>query len=168
MATTEIDASLFIKMTLDAWEVYNKRVDDLLEKLSDEQLLKETATGRNTGIYLLGHLVAVTDGIAPLIGAGEKSYPELTDIFLVSPDKSGKVMPSIEELKQYWKKANERLRMFFTTMKPADWFSRHTAVTEESFIKEPFRNKLNIIINRTNHQSYHLGQLIYLLPGSRE
>ncbi|MGZ3776991.1 MAG: hypothetical protein ACXVI9_05205, partial [Mucilaginibacter sp.] len=43
-----------------------------------------------------------------------------------------------------------------------DWFTRHNAVSAEDFAKEPHRNKLNIIINRTNHLSTHLGQLIYL------
>jgi len=36
------------------------------------------------------------------------------------------------------------------------------AVSDEDFSKEPHRNKLNVIINRTNHMSYHLGQLILL------
>jgi hypothetical protein len=28
--------------------------------------------------------------------------------------------------------------------------------------KEPHRNKLNLLMNRTNHLSYHLGQLVLL------
>ena len=42
---------------------------------------------------------------------------------------------------------------------PADeWFTRHNKVSEADFAKEPHRNNLNIIINRTNHMSYHLGK----------
>jgi hypothetical protein len=42
------------------------------------------------------------------------------------------------------------------------WFERHTSVSEEDFLKEPHRNKLNVLLNRTNHQSYHFGQMILL------
>ena len=45
-------------------------------------------------------------------------------------------------------------------MMPDDWFSRHTAMTDEDFEKEPGRNKLSVVINRTNHMAYHLGQLV--------
>jgi hypothetical protein len=43
-----------------------------------------------------------------------------------------------------------------------EWFTRHNNVSAADFANEPHRNKLNIIINRTNHTSYHLGQLVYL------
>lgn len=48
-------------------------------------------------------------------------------------------------------------------MKAEDWFMRHTAISEENFASEPHRNKLNIVMNRTSHLSYHLGQLVYLI-----
>jgi hypothetical protein len=48
-------------------------------------------------------------------------------------------------------------------MKADEWFNKHTAVSAEDFAKEPHRNKLNVIVNRTNHTSYHLGQLVYLV-----
>ncbi|HYK44364.1 MAG TPA: hypothetical protein VEV83_04300, partial [Parafilimonas sp.] len=70
--------------------------------------------------------------------------------------------PSIDELKKYWSQINSRLTEHFKTMEPADWFSRHMLVSEEDFSKEPHRNKLNVLINRTAHQSYHLGQMAYL------
>ena len=31
--------------------------------------------------------------------------------------------------------------------------------TDEDFAKEPARNKLSVLLNRTNHLAYHLGQL---------
>jgi hypothetical protein len=43
---------------------------------------------------------------------------------------------------------------------------RHTAVSEADFALNPSRNKLSILISRTNHQSYHLGQLNLLDPGT--
>ena len=36
----------------------------------------------------------------------------------------------------------------------------HSAVSEEDFVKEPLRNRLAVLASRTNHVSYHGGQLV--------
>jgi hypothetical protein len=72
--------------------------------------------------------------------------------------------PSVAELRKYWKEVNAKLSAAITTTTSNEWFAKHTAVSAEDFAKEPLRNKLNVLISRTNHQSYHLGQLIYLKP----
>jgi len=154
--------TVFIKMAISAWDGYNARVSKLLETLSDEEFLAETAPGRNTGIYLFGHLVAVSDALFPILGFGERLYPELDNIFVNNPDKSGHPMPSINDLKDYWSKVNAKLSDNIGKMREDDWFTRHNNVSEADFIKEPHRNKLNIILNRTSHTSYHLGQMVYL------
>ncbi|MEP6728015.1 MAG: DinB family protein [Bacteroidota bacterium] len=154
--------ALVIKMIIAEWQKQNSRVDKLLETLADEQLASETAPKRNSGIYLLGHLAAVNDAMLPLLEFGTKLHPELEAVFLTNPDKSGLDKPSLAVLKGYWKEINAKLSEHINNMKFEDWFTRHTAVSEEDFAKEPHRNKLNILINRTNHQSYHIGQLVYL------
>jgi hypothetical protein len=154
---------VFIKMAISAWDSYNARVSKLLATLSDEELLAETAPGRNTGIYLIGHLVAVSDGLFPILGFGERLYPELDKVFLQSPDKSGHQMPSVTALKEKWNKVNAKLTDHINKVPAVEWFTRHNNVSEADFAKEPHRNKLNIIINRTSHTSYHLGQLVYLV-----
>lgn len=154
--------TVFIKMALSAWDSHNARVNKLVTSLSDEEWLAETAPGRNSGIYLLGHLIAVSDGLFPILGFGERLYPELDKVFLESPDKAGLVMPSLNELKEYWNKVNAKLSGHISQLPAEEWFTRHNNVSEADFAKEPHRNKLNIIINRTNHTSYHLGQLVYL------
>jgi len=153
---------LFIKMIVAEWQKQNARLDKLLEILSNEQLAADTAPKRNSGVYLVGHLAAVNDAMLPLLGFGEKLHPELEAVFLTNPDKSGLATPSLDTLKSYWKEINATLTQHINEMKPGEWFTRHSAVSEEDFAKEPHRNKLNILINRANHQSYHLGQLAYL------
>ena len=160
--TTNSNDAIFVKMVLSAWQTQNARVDELLKTISDEQLQQETAPGRNTGIYLLGHLAAVNDGLFTLLGLDERMHPELDGIFLDSPDKSGKKMPSINELKKYWSDINSKLNDHFNKLQPHEWFMKHTAVSEEDFIKEPHRNRLNVLITRGIHQGYHLGQMAYL------
>ena len=152
----------FVKMGLDAWNGIVKRTDKVLSSISDEQLMKETSPGRNTGVYLLGHLVAVNDGMLKILGLGERQYADLDAIFLQSPDKSGKEMPDAATLRSYWTASCDRLSEHFSKMEPADWFGRHMSVSEEDFAKEPHRNKLNVVIGRSVHMSEHYGQLVFL------
>ncbi len=153
---------VFIKMVLGAWNIYIERTDNLFDLLTDEQLQSEVAPGRNRGIYLLGHLTAVHDGMLPLLEFETQLYPELTAPFLTEADNASKQIPATIELRNCWKKVSSSLAGHMGVVKTEEWFKKHNAVSEENFIKEPHRNKLNILINRTNHLSYHLGQLTFL------
>ncbi len=156
------EKAIFVKMAIDAWQAQNKNFDKLLESVSDEQLSAEIAPGANSGVYLFGHLTAVSDGLLPLLGFGEKLHPQLEEIFLKNPDKSDFEKPSVDELKKYWNEVNANLAGHFKQLSPDEWFAKHTAVSDEDFDKEPHRNRLNVLLSRTNHQSYHLGQLSLL------
>lgn len=156
------ETALFATTFLKAWTQQVRRINELLESISNEDLSKEIAPGRNTGIYLLGHLTAVNDGILPLLGFCNKLYPELEKVFITSPDRSGLSYPSIDELKEYWNDVNEKLNQYLKSLAPEEWLTKHQAVSAEDFITEPHRNKLNVLISRTTHMSYHLGQLIFL------
>jgi len=155
-------AELFIKMVIAEWDKQNNNFSRFLSSTTDDQLLKEIARGRNTGIYLVGHLIAISDAMLPLLAFGEQLFPHLENIFIANPDKSGLHMPSITELKDQLKAVNAELSRHIRSTSPEDWFKRHMAVSDEDFLKEPHRNKLNVIINRSNHMSYHLGQLALL------
>lgn len=155
---------LFVTMATNAWDNTAKRVTKLLDTLTDDQWMLEVAPGRNRGIYVLGHLVAVNDSMLSILGLGGKKYPQLEEVFLAKPDKSGLPMPALGELKDYWKDSLRTLADHFDSMDTADWFSRHMSVSEEDFAKEPHRNKLNVLLSRTNHMDYHRGQLVLLQP----
>ncbi len=158
MTTTNIA----VKMVLDRWNASIKNADSLLETLSDETLEKEIAPAKNRGIYLLGHLVAVHDDMIVLLDLGEKLYPQLKEPFIQSPDKAVAQLPSVATLRSYWKNQCEVMKHQFDSMSTEAWFDKHTAVSAADFAKEPHRNKLNIIITRTSHLQYHLGQLVLL------
>jgi hypothetical protein len=151
-----------IKMVLSNWQTQNGRLNALFDKLSDEELSQETAPGRNTGVYLLGHMAAVHDAMFTILGFRERLYPELDEVFLDNPDKSGLPKPPIGDLRVCWQQVSTVLEQHINAMQADEWFRRHNSISEEDFAKEPHRNKLNIIINRTNHLSTHLGQLTYL------
>ena len=153
---------LIIKIALDAWNGQVNRADKLFNSLSDEQLQEEVATGRNSGIYLLGHLTAIHDALFPLLGLGQKLYPQLEDIFIKNPDKSGLEKPTTKDLRTYWDKVNKNLSQYLDKFTIDEWLQKHASVTAEDFAKEPHRNKLNVLLSRTNHLAYHLGQLVFL------
>jgi hypothetical protein len=154
--------TILIKMVLDAWSTHVKRTDELFNSLSDEQLMKEIAPGRNRAIYLLGHLAAVHDRIFPLLELGNPLHPELWDPFVERPDREVTELPATQALRQYWKEINTKLADNISSLSPEVWFQKHTSVSAEDFAKEPHRNKLNIIVSRTNHLANHLGQLLLL------
>lgn len=157
-----------IKMVLDAWHTQIKQADDLFNSLSDDQLMKGIAPGRNRGVYLLGHLTAVHDRMLPLLGFGDQRYPDLYPTFVENADKTETALPPTDDLRNYWKEINTVLAEKFSKLSIEQWLQRHNAVSEVDFAKEPHRNKLNVVINRTNHLSNHLGQLILLKPKSSE
>ncbi|MEO8406512.1 MAG: DinB family protein [Chitinophagaceae bacterium] len=153
---------IMLKSSLDAWYTYIGRADKLFQSFSDEELLKEVAPDRNSAAYLLGHLAAVHDGFFPMYGLGEKLYPQLEEVFIKNPDKSGLPKPSVAELRKAWTEVNSKLAEHFNKYTVDQWLEKHTAVSAEDFQKEPHRNKLNVLLNRTNHLANHYGQLLFL------
>ncbi len=151
---------LFVKMVLHAWDQHIKRASKAFDGFTDEELFTEIAPGKNRIIYLLGHLTVVHDMMLPLLGLGERNYPELDDIFLKNPDRFTDNLPTVQELRIYWRDINVILAGFFKTLPVDEWFSRHTMMSDEDFAKEPNRNKLSVVITRTNHVAMHLGQIL--------
>ncbi len=100
METTTTEQELFIKMVMTEWDKQNNNFNRLLSSLTDAQLSKEIAPGKNTGVYLVGHLVAVSDGMLPLLDFGERLFPQLENIFIKNPDKAGLQKPSVAKLKE--------------------------------------------------------------------
>jgi len=153
---------IIVKSVLDSWNARIHQTDELFNKLTDEQLQQEVAPGKNRGIYLLGHLTAVHDRMLPLLDFEQQLYPQLTDTFLNKPDKAVSEIPSAKELRGYWKDVNAKLAKHFADLPIDGWFEKHTSVTVEDFVKEPHRNRLNVVLGRTGHLAYHAGQLILL------
>ena len=155
MTTTE----LFVKMVSDRWYGSLKNWNSILDSHTDEDLQKEIAPGRNRGIYLLGHMIAVHDDMLILLDMGDKLYPELHRPFIEMPDKAPDQIPPAPELRKFWVTQCEVLKEKCDRLTPEEWLEKHTAVPAAEFANEPHRNKLNIIITRTSHLQYHTGQL---------
>jgi DinB superfamily len=145
---------------LNSWKLVIGRFDQNLAALTDEQLQKQVAPGKNRLFYLVGHLTAVHDRLFPMLGIGERLHPELDETYITNPDRALPDPLSASDLKKAWTEVNGKLVDAFERFTPADWLEKHTAVSDEDFAKDPTRNRLAVVMSRTNHASFHSGQAI--------
>jgi DinB superfamily len=147
-------------VAVNSWKQVVGRFDQGLAALSDEQLQKQIAPGRNRLYYLLGHLTAVNDRMFPLLGIGDRLHAELDEPFITQPDQAGTVPVPASELRKAWTEVNGRLTSAFEAFTPAEWVQKHAAVSDEDFVTDPTRNRLAVVMSRTNHVSLHSGQAV--------
>lgn len=121
----ENQSELFIKAALSAWQLQVDRATKLFDSLTDEQLLKQVAPNRNTGLYLLGHLTAIHDAMFSLLGTGERLHNELDGPFVKNPDLAKLEKPSVSQLRGYWNEVNSLLKLQMASLKPNEWLDRH-------------------------------------------
>jgi DinB superfamily len=143
---------------VNAWTMYIDRATKLFSGLTDQQLVAEIAPGKNRLVYLYGHLIAVHDAMRPLLGIGPRQYEHLDATFLTTPDKAVADLPPTSDLRRMWDEVNASLLAAFTAYSPDEWVAKHTAVSDDDFAKNPLRNRLSVVLNRTGHLAYHLGQ----------
>jgi hypothetical protein len=94
----------------------------------------------------------------PLLALGERLHPELDALFLTSPDRAVAQLPSREEINKAWDEVNGKLSAGMASFSPAQWLEKHASVSEEDFAKDPSRNRFAILLSRTSHIAFHLGQ----------
>ena len=143
---------------VNSWRLVIDRFDKTLSELSDKQLQQQVAPGRNRVFYLLGHLTAIHDRMFPLLGIGDRLHPELDEPYIANPDRVLADPLSATELRRAWAEVNHKLTGAFEGFTLEDWLQKHTAVSDEDFMKDPMRNRLAVVMNRTSHASYHAGQ----------
>jgi hypothetical protein len=157
----------YVALGLKVWKAQIERADRLFGSLSSEEVLREIAPGRNRLLYLWGHLTAIHDAMLPLLGLRERLHPEFDVAFVSNPDKSRADIPSHEQVRGAWNVVNAELWKGFEKMSWNDWVQRHAAVSEEDFAKDASRNRFAVLLSRTNHLSYHLGQAVLAVKSDR-
>ena len=160
---TVTSQELSVQVAINSWRLVLERANKALSNLTAGQLLKEVAPGKNRIIYLWGHLTAAHDAMFLILGLGERLHPELDAIFISSPDKAVAELPPVGELRKYWDEVNGKLLSQFASLSADEWLQRHYSMSEEDYAKDPTRNRLAVLLSRTNHMSYHLGQIILAL-----
>ena len=145
---------------MNSWKLIIQRLSTLICQLSDEDLQKEIAPRRNRALYVIGHLAATNDRLFPLLGIGQRRYPELDPVYIDQPDRAlgDPVAPSV--LKAAFDNVARGLTEALERFTPEEWLEKHAAVSDEDFAKDPGRYRLAVVLSRTNHMSYHLGQIM--------
>ena len=152
-----------VKVAINSWRLVVERADKIFSRLTEDQLLSEVAPGKNRVIYLWGHLIAIHDAMFSILGLGPRLHPDLDAIFVDNSDKAVAEIPSAGQLKQYWDEVNGKLLSQFQNLSADEWLLRHRAMSEEDYAKDPTRNRLAVLLSRTNHLSHHLGQVALAL-----
>jgi hypothetical protein len=152
---------IMVESAMTLWKSTVSRANKIFANLSEEDAQETVAPGRNRVVYLLGHLTAVHDRMIPLLGLGERLHPEMDASFVSNPDRGIGDLPSLADLKGRWENVNGHLLVLMQQdVSPSWWAQRHTSVSEADFQIDPTRNRLSVLLSRTNHLSYHLGQIV--------
>src|SRR5260370_37116784 len=112
---------LYLAVALNGWKGNIERADKLFSGLSDEEVLKEIAPGKNRLIYLWGHLTATHDAMLPLLGIGHRLHPEFDVAFISNPDKTQAGIPTVSIGRMAWKEVNGRLFEGFASLSDPYW-----------------------------------------------
>jgi hypothetical protein len=155
---------MFKATAISTWTTATSRLEQLLSSFKDEDLLLEVAPGRNRVYYIVGHLVAFHDRLLPMLRLGDRLHPELDATFIDNPDRSSKDQYPATDLRRFLIEVNEKVTEAIKAMHPVAFLERHAAVSEEYFKKDPLRNRLSVIQNRTAHVAFHLGQIRLVAP----
>ena len=150
---------LFIATVVSSWKQIVNRLDERLAPLDDEQLQNQVAPNKNRLFYLFGHLTAVHDRMLPLLGIGERLHPEFDEAYISNPDRTVSDPLSAADLKHAWSEVNAAITSAVEKFSTDDWLQKHTAVSDADFAKDPTRNRLAVLLSRTNHASFHTGQM---------
>jgi len=161
MSLPDSAAHIAIKIALNGWSANLKQAGGILASVPDARFLEPIAPGKNRGIYVLGHLLAVHDNMATLLG-GTRYFANLDDLFIKNPDSGANNYPAMVELRKSWSDLHGQLTTFLNGLSAEDWYGPHSRIAQEDFGKQPERNKLSVLASRNIHFGYHLGQLVLL------
>jgi hypothetical protein len=154
------NAEQMVHAALQSWSQVVARLDGRLLGLTDEQLERPVAPERNRLIYLLGHLAVAHDKMRVLLRVGDRIHPELDEAFFDNPDRAVEHQFRSSDIKNAWTEVNRDLTSAMSKLSSDEWLERHAAVAEADFLKDTSRNRLAILLSRTNHASLHLGQIV--------
>lgn len=150
-----------VEQVLNFWFTEVRDISQFFEHQEEPFFTRPVAPGRNSGMHLFAHLVATHDSLFPMLGIGERIYPELAP-FLHEAESAIAVQVTLADLHNKWNVVNTALERSFRAIPAEGWLDRHMNVSPEDFVKAPMRNKLNVLISRAAHQRYHKGQLVFL------
>lgn len=136
-----------------------------LNSLSDKDLEKETAPGKNTGIWLFGHLITCEDDFALFMGKGGITYPEYQKMFGEGTKPlPAENYPSVSEMRAKWKEMLAKNKKIYDELKDEEFDEPHAELKDEN---DPCKTKEDIMIHWQVHLMYHVGQIGMITPAPK-
>ncbi len=162
------EKQVFTKMVLDGWKGRIENVRELLKSLSDDDLKLELSPGKNSVGWVIAHLAAANLDVMKLLGFTRPTIHPGLEAHFANQENRQPLTASGTEIRDFWEKSQAALTQKIDEIPVDDWFTHHTMISDADFAKEPHRNKLNVILNRSLHTAHHLGQLTLHDPRLRD
>jgi hypothetical protein len=126
-------------------------------------LLVEVAPGKNRISLPLGVSHRRKRCDVQRLRVGDRLHPELDAVFIAQADRSVP-LPTSTEIAKCWENVHTDLLSRFKRLSSKEWLERHGNVSPEEFERNLTRNRLAVLLGRTNHASYHFGQMMLAKP----
>jgi hypothetical protein len=81
-------------------------------------------------------------------------------MFLSNPDRAVSDIFSGEQIKDASARIQQAMWGAFIQFTPSEWLEPHSAASDEHFSADATRNRFTVMVNRTAHTAYHLGQVV--------
>jgi len=147
----------------EQWKFTAEWITGNIEHLADDDLKQSFATGKNHGVWILGHLIESEDELSKFLGKAPMIYPVYEDMFgQRSKLEPVDFYPSIETLRKQWKEVMVKNDKVLSEISDSELDEPH-ALSAEMGEKDFFKTKGRVIMIWNIHQSYHNGQLSILL-----
>jgi hypothetical protein len=144
------------KVMIDWVEMY-------LDAVSDEEFKIEVVPGRNTGVWILGHLIVSDDDLSLYITKEPILFPELQTTFKQGSSKQDpETYPSVSELRQKWKSVCAKNDKLFNELNDEILDQYHEMIQGDPEA-DYFKTKERVLVNWTFHQIHMAGELALLL-----
>jgi len=129
-------------------------INMFMDKLDDNDWKEDIISGRNHGVWLLGHMIASDDDLSLFINKEPMLFPEYQNLFAQgSTCLSLDNYPSLDTLKHRWKAVCEKNHKIYSELRDENLDEEHHG--DEEFVK----TKEDVISHWLIHQQYHSGQL---------
>src|SRR5579872_2714595 len=124
-------------------------VDMYVDAITDDELRMEIVSGRNNGVWILGHLIASDDDLSLYINKQPMLFPELQPLFkqgstVQNPDQ----YPPVPELRQKWIAVCEKNEDLFNGLSD-DMLDEYHEMIKGDPSEDYFKTKEVVIINWT-------------------
>ena len=153
------------KQLLAQYELHNRLFKNVLDGLTDEETNKRVNDNKQMSHikYIAGHILNAQYGFAALGKVTvERKWDDLFAPQGKSSAKDNIQYPAIDEIKDEWKKMEDKIRVGLTNLTDEELNSEPPF----PFIFDPFENTVAGFWSFLNHhQAYHIGQIGILRRG---